>query len=94
MDKKLIKKIVNRNSKEYNILKTIEELNELSTALAQTLNKPYKDYSSSIIEEIGDVKIRIKMLEEIFSKKSIKERIEFKLNKFKEYLENNSFPNI
>lgn len=90
----LIKKIVKRNNYNYNLIKASEELTELSLALQQHLTKKHSNSKTNIIEEIGDVKIRIKMLEEIFDKDKIKRRVQFKLNKYKQYLEQNKYRNI
>ena len=40
-------------------MKLVEELNELSTVLMQHHNKPNKDMSNKIIEELGDVIFQI-----------------------------------
>ena len=85
-DKELIKYLVENNDYKYNLLKTAEELNELSTILLQYVNKDNKIDKQKIIEEIGDSIIRIKILKKLFSKKKVKERIKFKLNKFRSYI--------
>lgn len=83
------------NDEDYTLRKTIEELQELSLILTQRLNKskelvPDKD----IIEEIGDVKIRLKVLEKMFPQKLIKKRINFKLKKFYKYIVDKTYKNI
>ena len=90
-DKKLIKYLVENNDYKYNLLKTAEELNELSTILLQYVNKDDKIDKQKIIEEIGDSIIRIKVLKKLFSKKKINSRIDFKLKKFKSYIKNNKY---
>lgn len=86
--------LLNVNDSDYTIRKTIEELQELSLILTQKLNKPdlIKDYK--IIEEIGDVEIRMRILKQIFPKQLIKERINFKLQKFYKYITENKYKNI
>lgn len=69
--------VFNNNSEEFNFRKTIEELQELSLVLTQQLNKPSKDLSSNIIEEIAHVKIRLKYLETKYSN----DDVEIEVNK-------------
>jgi len=38
-------------------MKLVEELNELATAIMQQNNKPYKDLTKEIQDEIADVKV-------------------------------------
>jgi NTP pyrophosphatase (non-canonical NTP hydrolase) len=45
--------------KQYDYLKCIEELNELATVLMQQFNKPHKDLSEDVVEELGDVYYRL-----------------------------------
>jgi len=86
--------LLNVNDREYTISKTIEELLELALILKQRQNKPDLVSDLKIIEEIGDVKIRLKVLVEIFSKDLIKERINFKLKKFYRYITTKKYKNI
>lgn len=90
-DKKLIKYLVKNNDYKYNLLKTAEELNELSTILLQYVNKDNKIDKQKIIEEIGDSIIRIMVLKKLFNKKKINSRINFKLNKLKSYIKENKY---
>lgn len=90
-DKELIKYLVENNDYKYNLLKTVEELNELSTILLQYVNKDNKIDKQKIIEEIGDSIIRIKVLKKLFSKKKVKERIKFKLDKFRSYIKEGKY---
>ena len=90
-DKELIKYLVENNDYKYNYLKTAEELNELSTILLQYVNKDNKIDKQKIIEEIGDSIIRIKVLKKLFSKKKVKERIKFKLDKFRSYIKEGKY---
>ena len=90
-DKELIKYLVENNDYKYNLLKTAEELNELSTILLQYVNKDNKIDKQKIIEEIGDSIIRIKILKKLFSRKKVKERIKFKLDKLKSYIKENKY---
>ena len=90
-DKELIKYLVENNDYKYNLLKTAEELNELSTILLQYVNKDNKIDKQKIIEEIGDSIIRIKILKKLFSRKKVKERIKFKLDKFRSYIKEGKY---
>lgn len=76
---KIIQYLVENNTREFNILKTIEECNELALILTQSLTKPHKVTEDHIIEEIGDVKIRLKILSKLYSKYKIKDRVNSKL---------------
>lgn len=84
----LTKLLIKFNKPKYNISKAVEELQELSLILTQRLNKPTKVKNQDIIDEIGDVEIRLAVLKKIFSKASIQKRINLKekdlLTKFKE----------
>lgn len=86
--KKIIKHLAETNDFKYNLLKTAEELQELSLILTQFCLKEERIDSQKIIDEIGDVKIRLKVLELLFNKdkKKIKKRILFKLSKLNQYI--------
>ena len=90
-NKQLTKYLVENNDYKYNLLKTAEELNELSTILLQYVNKDNKIDKQKIIEEIGDSIIRITVLKKLFNKKKINSRINFKLNKLKSYIKENKY---
>lgn len=80
------------NSTHYNLDKAVEELNELSTAIMQyKLKNGRKTTSQDVIDEIGDVKIRLKVLEKMFGKKNIKKRVKLKLSKFKGYFDTEKY---
>lgn len=91
---KLIDDIVKRNNPRYNLHKAAEECQELGLVLTQLLLKPDKVKDKEVIDEIGDVIIRIEMLSRIFPLKEIKERIEYKLSQFKHYHDSDKYPNI
>lgn len=81
MSKEKIKFLTKTIPKEYLILKTCEELSELNTALLQYCNKGSSKVSDKdVIDEIGDVKLRIKLIEGFFGKKEVEKRFDFKLN--------------
>lgn len=84
--------IINKNDPTYNTLKAIEELNELSLILTQSLSKGVSE--EHIIEEIGDVEFRLKAIKARYSKKLIKKRINLKIKKNLTYLNENKYKNI
>lgn len=84
--------MITKNESIYNTLKAIEELNELSLILTQSLSKGCDE--SKIIEEIGDVKFRLKVIEARYSPELIQERIDYKLKKNLKYLKTNKYNNI
>ena len=90
-DKELIKYLVENNDYKYNLLKTAEELQELSLVLTQMALKKEKVDKQEVIDEIGDVIIRLNVLCNLFSLKKISKRVKFKLNKLKSYIKENKY---
>lgn len=90
-DKELIKYLVDNNDYKYNLLKTAEELQELALVLTQMALKKDKVNKQEVIDEIGDVKIRLKVIQHFFSRKKVKIRINFKLNKFRSYIKEGKY---
>ena len=82
------------NGKRYNLHKASEEMQELGLILNQYLLKPTKVEEQEIIDEIGDVKIRLAILEKMFPADKIKERIEYKLGKFQTYIDHQMYDQI
>ena len=62
-------------------MKLVEELNELATAIMQQNNKPYKDLTKEIQDEIADVKVWLSEYEELFDWNYIDNRINNKRKK-------------
>lgn len=88
----VIDKMVKTNSLEYNIDKTIEELLELAEALMKRKLKGDKGATQQdVIDEIGDVQIRINVLKEIMNPEAVENRIDAKLNKFRGFYEQNKY---
>lgn len=80
------------NGEKYQIIKAIEELNELSTELARYVNNTGD--LDDIFGELADAKIVIYQLSRIFGPKKIREIQEIKLKRL-EYLlgvDNNEDP--
>ena len=48
------------------MIKTAEECSELATVLIQQLNKPHKDLTEEVIEELGDVIFRVERLKKYY----------------------------
>ena len=90
-DKELIKYLVENNDYKYNLLKTAEELQELSLVLTQMALKEEKVDKQEVIDEIGDVIIRLNVLFHLFSLKKISKRVKFKLDKLKSYIKENKY---
>lgn len=84
--------MINTNHATYNTLKAIEELNELSLILTQSLSKGCDE--NKIIEELGDVKFRLKVIEARYDPQLIQERINYKLKKNLKYLKTKKYDNI
>ena len=61
--------------------KLAEECMELALIITQQLNKPKMDFEDDIIDEIGDVKWRLELIEKYYNKKRIEERIKYKKNR-------------
>lgn len=93
-NKGIIDILVERNGYEYNLGKAAEELSELTTVLLQKLLKPNKVKDQEIIDEIGDCIIRLEILQKIFNKELIDKRIAYKLGKFQEYVDHESYKHI
>ena len=90
-NKELIKYLVENNDYKYNLLKTAEELQELSLVLTQMALKEEKVDKQEVIDEIGDVIIRLNVLFHLFSLKKISKRVKFKLDKLKSYIKENKY---
>ena len=90
-DKELIKYLVENNDYKYNLLKTAEELQELSLVLTQMALKEERVDKQEVIDEIGDVIIRLKVIQHFFSRKKVKKRVKFKLDKLKSYIKENKY---
>lgn len=86
----IIKTIAETNEKGYNILKFIEESTELNDVLVKKITKEgtrKEPDLASIIEEIGDVELRLVILkQQLNCEEAVVERIEFKLNKYNQFL--------
>lgn len=95
-NKKILEEIFLYNPKTYNILKCAEELQELSLELIRTVTKPIigPERIQAIVDEIGDVEIRFKILKKHFDKDQINERIQLKINKFELLLKTKKYVTV
>ena len=62
-------------------MKLVEELNELATAIMQQNNKPHKNLTKEIQDEIADVKVWLSEYEKLFDWNYIDNRITNKRKK-------------
>lgn len=92
--KKNLQSIKNNNGFNYNMLKAIEELSELSAALTQMLTKNNEDTVKNVIEEFGDVEFRLSVLRSHFDEKLIDKRFQKKLNKSIKYLKTQKYDKV
>jgi len=87
---RLFRYLAKNNNEKFLLAKTCEELTELQEVLLKMMNKidPHKPTKDHLIEEIGDVYIRLEMLMERFkiSVWEINVRKVYKANKFIGYL--------
>lgn len=91
---KIIDHLVQHNGNQYNMLKAAEECQELGLVLTQMVLKPTKVDVQEIIDEIGDVAIRLEILKKLYSEQDIQKRINYKLSKFKEYIDHKMYSEI
>ena len=63
-------------------MKLVEELNELATVIMQQNNKPHKNLTKEIQDEIADVKVWLSEYEELFDWNYIDNRITNKRKKY------------
>lgn len=94
MNQEVIDYLRENNDERYNLHKASEEMQELGLVLNQYLLKPTKVDQQEIIDEIGDVKIRLAIIEKMFPQDLIQQRVDYKLGKYKEYIDNKTYDNI
>lgn len=88
----VIDKMVKTNETSYNVDKTIEELLELAEALMKRkLKGDHGATQQDVIDEIGDVQIRLDVLKEIMGPEAVDKRIDAKLEKFSGFYANNKY---
>lgn len=88
-NQELYQYLADSNEGNYNLLKACEELSELQEVILKRILKSKSEKNpsnTSIIEEIGDCKIRLFILSKIFGEEEVNKRVIYKCNKYKEYL--------
>lgn len=90
----IIDHLAKENGDAYNMHKASEECQELGLVLNQKLLKPTKVDDQEIIDEIGDVLIRVEILKRKYPMDKIYERIEHKLSQYKEYIDHKTYSRI
>lgn len=94
-EKETLKLLVSTNESSYNWQKLAEELFELGEVVMKKINKNGTEKEPSfdkIVEEIGDVLLRIDILCDKYNLSEIvKERISNKLIKFKTYIDKEKY---
>lgn len=91
---KIITHLIKQNGDQYNMLKTSEECQELSLVLMQKVLKKIKIPDQAVIDEIGDVIIRLEIIKKMYPEDLIQKRIDYKLSKFKEYQDHKLYKQI
>lgn len=88
--------LYNPKNDNYNIDKAIEELNELATALMQyKLKNGKKTRLQEVIDEIGDVEIRLEVLKLHLSvERNVKLRIKNKERKYLKWIKTKTYKHI
>lgn len=80
-----------RNGEAFNLSKAAEECQELALALIQKLNKTDKTPDQAVIDEIGDVEIRLNILKRMYPTELVEKRIDEKLSKFESYMDHEKY---
>jgi hypothetical protein len=94
LDEKILDVLYTQNGDVYNLHKASEEFQELGLVLNQKLLKPTKIDDQEIIDEIGDVIIRLEILKKMYPTDEIQKRINYKLSKYKEYIDHKTYLKI
>jgi hypothetical protein len=92
--KEIINHLIKNNGYQYNLLKASEECQELGLILTQLVLKPNKVTQQNVIDEIGDVIIRLEILKGLFPIGEIEKRIDFKLSNFKDWIDHKKYTDI
>lgn len=87
--------IANTNNRNYNVLKALEEMAELSEKLLKSLTKSseLKPTKKEIIEEIGDVQIRLAVLSHQFGAEEVNTRVNYKVGRMKKRIKSGKYAN-
>lgn len=93
VDHTFTKELHERNSAQYVLIKTQEELLELSLSIAQSFTKEtFND--QKIYDEVGDIFIRLDLLLHSLDIDRVNERIVYKTAELRGWADSNTFKNI
>jgi NTP pyrophosphatase (non-canonical NTP hydrolase) len=92
--RRTIDKMVTKNTPQYNYIKLAEECNELALAIMHKISKPHKDTMVNLIEEVGDVEIRLRVIKKQVGIALVNHRIKAKMLKYKQWFISKRYPNI
>ena len=93
-DNEFLKRIVHNADADYTLRKAAEECMELATVLLQQVNKPTKNYTREIEEEISHVTMRVLMLSEKYDKENIQEQVSRKVANMKRWERDKGYKNL
>ena len=87
----LISNIIKANNVEYNKLKAVEEMTELNEVLIKSMTKrpDLRPDDKSVIEEIGDVFVRLNVIKHMYGAEAVDARIAYKQQKIAEAIVKN-----
>ena len=89
-----LKRVVNNADRDYTLRKAAEECMELACVLLQQVNKPTKNYTNNIEEEISHVSMRLLMISELFNKQNIQEQFDRKCENMKRWERDKGYKNL
>ena len=89
-----LRRVVHFADKDYSLRKAAEECMELATALLQQVNKPTKNYTNEIEEEISHVSMRLLMISEVFDKQNIQHNFDRKCENMKRWERDKGYKNL
>lgn len=96
-NREIIKKMVNKNTIDFDLMKLAEECTELSEVLIKMVTKPNRreERMEHLVEEMGDVKLRMEVLvTRLGFNKVVDARYEEKLAYFHEKLIENKYDTV
>lgn len=85
--------MASKNGEDYNLRKAAEECSELATVLLQKLNKKIDGApeDQEVIDEIGDVIIRLEILKKMYPEEEIQRRVDLKTGKYVDYIDEKTY---
>lgn len=89
-----LRRVATTADKDYALRKAAEECIELATVLLQQVNKPVKNYTREIEEEISHVSMRMLMISELFNKSNIQQQFDRKCENMKRWERDGNYRNL